>query len=81
MWRALAITLLLAGCQSLPPKVETVTVTVKETIPVPDELTKPCDPIEKRGNSYGEMKRVVNARAASLAECSARMGKIRNLGH
>lgn len=80
MWRALALTLLIAGCQSSPPRVETVTVTVTQMVKVPDELTAACDPVPKRGNSYGEMKRVVNARAASIAECSARMEKIRALG-
>lgn len=71
---------LLAGCKTLPPPVEVVTVTVKELVPVPEELARPCDPVPKRGNTYGEMKRVVNARAASLAECSGRMDKIRALG-
>lgn len=72
--------ILLAGCKTMPPEVKLVTVTVKEVVPVPEELAKPCDLVPKRGNSYGEMKRVVNARAASLAECSARMEKIRGLG-
>lgn len=81
MRHALAIaTVLLAGCKTMPGPVEVVTVTVKEVVPVPEELTRPCDPITKRGNSYGEMKRVVNSRAASLAECSGRMSKIRALG-
>lgn len=80
MRHALAIaTLVLAGCKTLPPPVEVVPVTVKEIVPVPEELTRPCDPVPKRGNSYGEMKRVVNARAASLEECSGRMKKIRDL--
>lgn len=71
---------LLAGCKTMPGPVEIVTVTVKEVVPVPEELTRPCDPVPKRGNSYGEMKRVVNSRAASLDECSGRMSKIRALG-
>lgn len=81
MKASLAIAMImLAGCKTLPPPVEVVTVTVKELVPVPEELARPCDPVPRKGNSYGEMKRVVNARAASLAECSARMEKIRKLG-
>ena len=81
MTASLAIAMImLAGCKTLPPPVEVVTVTVKELVPVPEELARPCDPVPRKGNSYGEMKRVVNARAASLAECSARMEKIRKLG-
>lgn len=74
------IALALVGCKTLPPPVEVVTVTVKEVVPVPAELTKPCDTVAKTGNSYGEMKRVVNARAASIAECNARLKKIEALG-
>lgn len=77
---ALALTVLLAGCNTMPPPVEVVPVTVKEIVPVPDDLTRPCDPVPKQNNTYGEMKRVVNARAASLAECSGRMEKIKALG-
>ena len=76
---ALAI-LLIAGCGTLPPPVETVPVTVEKIVPVPEDLTNPCDSVPKHGDSYGEMKRVVNARAESLKECNGRMDKIRALG-
>ena len=76
---ALALTALLTGCNTMPPPVEVVPVTVKEIVTVPDDLTRPCDPVPKQNNTYGEMKRVVNARAASLAECSSRMDMIRKL--
>lgn len=73
--------LALAGCQScpvVPPKV--VHLAVETMIPVPAELTAPCDPVAKRDDSLGEAVRLANARAAALAECSQRMARIRALG-
>lgn len=87
MWRALGVivfTLLLTGwggCQSMPAKVEIVTVTVKEFVSVPDELTAPCDIQKKQANTYGELKRLRGVDLAALRECSSRMEKIRSIGN
>lgn len=78
---ALAVAaILLAGCKTMPPPVEIVPVTVKELVPVPEELARPCDLVPKRNNTVGEMKRVVNARLESLKLCNADKAKIRALG-
>ena len=77
----LFILLALAGCQSCPvapPKV--VHVTVEKIVKVPAELSVDCDPVPKRENSLGEAVRLANSRGASLAECNARMARIRSLG-
>lgn len=81
--RALALTLalaLLAGCATKPiqpPKV--VEVVVTKIVPVPKELSKDCERIDKRDNTTGEAVRLANARKAALDECSARMAQIRKL--
>lgn len=76
---ALALTLaLLAGCQSAP-KVETVTVTVTELVGMPKELTRDCGNEKPRSQTWGEGKRLANARDAYLDECTARMRQIRQL--
>lgn len=73
--------LALAGCQTLkpiqPPKV--VEVTVEKIVPVPSALTEPCKRPAKQGNTVAEAVRLANEREAALAECSARMARIRGL--
>lgn len=77
----IALLLALAGCQSCPTVApEVVHVVVERIVPVPAELTAPCDPVAKRDNTFGEAVRLANARAASLEECSGRMARIRALG-
>jgi len=85
MCRAPLIVLLLAlaGCNHVPPLPEPpqiVRVPVKEFVPLPAELTAPCDVIAKRDNTYGEAIRLANARLAALQECNKRMAEIRELG-
>lgn len=76
------IVLALAGCATTPraPKPEIVTVTVTRTIKVPPELTRDCDVVPKQADTYGEAKRLANARKAALDECTGRMRAIRTLG-
>lgn len=80
--RAVALILLaaLAGCKSapiLPPKV--VEVVVEKIVPVPPQLTEPCQQPAKQGQTVQEAVRLANARKAALDECSGRMLKIRSL--
>lgn len=79
IWLAIAASLL-AGCQSLPPPVEKVTVTVEKIVPVPEDLSRDCDVPVKKANTYGELKRLRGADLAALEECNGRMAKIRSLG-
>ena len=73
--------LVMAGCKTCPDVVpEKVYITVEKIVTVPDELTKPCNEVTKRDNSYGEAVRLANARKASNEECSGRMKQIRGLG-
>ena len=75
------IAMALAGCASRQPVLpKTVYVTVEKLVPVPAELTAPCDEVEKRGNTYGEAVRLANARLASLKACNAEKAEIRKLG-
>lgn len=75
---------LLAGCASNPPLPklpEIVRVPVVKIVPVPPELSAPCQAVAKRDNSVGEAVRLANARQAALEECDARMSDIRKLGN
>lgn len=79
---AVAAVLALAGCQTTPdlpqpPKV--VEVVVEKIIPVPSQLTEPCNRPQNQGNTVAEAVRLANEREAALAECSARMARIRSL--
>lgn len=72
--------LILSACASRGPVVpEVVKVPVRVVVEVPEELTRDCDPVPKKKDSYGEAIRLANARAESLAECTDRMRQIRNL--
>lgn len=76
--------LLLAGCASNPslPKLpEVVRVPVVKIVPVPPELSAPCQVVDKRDNSVGEAVRLANARRAALEECDGRMAEIRKLSN
>ncbi len=77
---AIALVLALAGCKTTPEAPEIVYVTVEKIVPVPAELTRPCDLVEKQGNSYGEAIRLANARLESLKLCNADKAEIRGLG-
>lgn len=74
--------LALAGCQTTPdlpqpPKV--VEVVVEKIVPVPAALTEPCKRPAKQDTTVAEAVRLANERDAALAECSARMTRIRSL--
>ena len=75
--------LLLAGCplnNVRPPTPQVATVTITKIVPVPAALTRDCDDVPKQSDTYGEAKRLANARKASLDECTGRMREIRKLG-
>lgn len=76
---AIALALVLAGCETTPDAPEVVYVTVEKIVPVPEGLTAPCDLVEKQGNSYGEAIRLANARLESLKRCNADKADIRGL--
>lgn len=74
---------LLGGCQTaerLPELPKVVEVQVTKYVPVPENLTKPCDEITKSDNTVGEAVRLANSRLESIRECNGRMEKIRSLG-
>lgn len=74
------IILLLAGCASRPPKVETVYVTVEKMVEVPEELSRDCYDEPAKEQTYAEAKRLANLRKEALAECTKRMQRIRDVG-
>lgn len=79
---AVAALLVLSGCQStpeLPQPPQVVEVVVEKIVPVPAPLTEPCNRPQKQGNTVAEAVRLANEREAALAECSARMARIRGL--
>lgn len=78
--RALALIVLLTGCQTAPVVPKIVRVPVEVIVPVPAKLTEPCDEVPKRDDSYGEAIRLANARLASLKACNGKLTEIRGLG-
>lgn len=72
--------LAIAACSSIPKMPDSVPVVVEKLVPVPEKLTRPCNEVEKKGDTYGEAVRLANARLAALKECNARMAEIRKLG-
>lgn len=77
---ALIVLAVLAGCKTAPiqpPKI--VEVVVQKIVPVPGQLTEPCQQPVKQGSTVQEAVRLANARKAALDECSGRMSKIRSL--
>lgn len=71
----------LAGCQPpvvKPPKV--VQTTVKQIVPVPDELTKPCPIAMPQANTVAEAVRIARERRDALVKCNSRLQEIRALG-
>ena len=46
---------------------------------IPLVLTVPCDQPELSGETYGDIIRLAYRQRIALAECSARMGAIRNI--
>lgn len=75
----IATALLLAACATRPVVPQVVKVPVVQVVEVPEALTRDCDPVPKQRDTYGEAVRLANARAESLAECTARMRQIRAL--
>ena len=76
---------LLAGCPGNrrpdpPPVPKIVEVTVTKFVPVPADLTADCTNEAAREQTYAEAKRLALKRDEYLAECSARMKRIRALG-
>jgi hypothetical protein len=75
------IALLLVSCASAP-KIEvpkTVEVEVPKFVPLDDELTKDCLDEAPKNQQLGEAVRLANTRHEYLAECTARMRRIREL--
>lgn len=87
MRRAALIPVLLACCGATcstkptpPPTVpDVVRVQVQTFVSLPAELTRDCEGVPKRDNSYGEAVRLANARKAATEECTGRMRQIRAL--
>lgn len=82
--RALGLTLvavaLLAGCKTKGPVVPSVVrVPVTTYVALPADLTRACDEVAKKEDTYAEAIRLANTRLASLKECNARLERIRKL--
>ncbi len=73
--------LVLTGCQTIRPPVvpRIVRVPVEVIVPVPAQLTEPCDEVAKQDDTYGEALRLANARLASLKACNGKLAEIRGL--
>lgn len=69
----------LTGCATRPVVPQVVKVPVVQVVAVPEELTRDCDQVPKKRDSYGEAVRLANARLESIQECTARMRQIRAL--
>lgn len=80
---ALIALLALAGCKETMPVMPTmptvVEVEVTRYVPVPKELTAPCQKFTAREQTYDEAKRLAILRGEATNECDDRMTKIRNL--
>lgn len=75
---------LLTGCgekdlivPEKPPQI--VRVPVTKYVPLPAELTAPCDDVEPREQTYGEALRLANARKEIIAKCNRDKARIRAL--
>ena len=72
-----------AGCQkAVKPDYtvpKTVTVVVKQYIPIPSELTAHCTKAMPQDKTVKEAVRVARSRGASLDNCNAQLDKIVNL--
>lgn len=78
---AVVLMLALAGCKTAPTVQvpEVVRVTVREYVPVPDELTRPCPIEQPKAQTYGEAIRLANVRKAALVACNGQLDAIRSL--
>lgn len=79
---AVAGLLALVGCQSTPAPVvvpEVVKVVVREYVPVPEELTRPCAVAELEDRTVESVVEAANARKVSLEQCNEQLRRIREL--
>lgn len=79
---AVVALLALAGCKSTPEPVvvpEVVKVIVREYVPVPEELTRPCPVAELADRTVESVVEVANARRVSLEQCNEQLRRIREL--
>lgn len=80
---ALIALLALAGCKESMPVMPTmpnvVEVEVIRYVPVPKDLSAPCQKFTAREQTYDEAKRLALLREKAATECDDRMTKIRNL--
>lgn len=79
---AVVALLALAGCKSTPEPVvvpEVVKVIVREYVPVPEELTRPCPVAELADRIVESVVEVANARRVSLEQCNEQLRRIREL--
>ena len=79
----IAIALLASACtrENLkvdPPKI--VQVEVVKYVPIPAELTEPCEEYAPREQTNAEAKRLALVRLESLKGCNADKARIRQLG-
>lgn len=80
---ALALAVVLAGCQTAPETVvvpEIVHVTVPKYITPPAELTRPCPVAELQGRTVADVVEAANARKVALEQCNEQLRQIRGLG-
>jgi hypothetical protein len=75
--------LAISACQSGPkidPPPEVVHVTVREYVPVPDELTRECVTPPMKSRTVENLVETSNARKICEDSLNARMRRIRGLG-
>lgn len=80
---AIALAVVLAGCQSAPERIvvpEVVHVTVPKYITPPAELTRPCPVAELQGRTVADVVEAANARKVALEQCNEQLWQIRKLG-
>lgn len=82
LWALIAVAMLLTGCKTTEPQrpPQVIEVVVTKYVPVPAELAADCANEPPREQTYAEAKRLAIKRGEYLAECTARMRRIRALG-
>ena len=80
-----AVTLVLAGCASrgepMPRAAvpEVVTVAVREYVPVPEELTRPCPETRAAQRTVEAVVQAYNANMVALRQCNRQLRLIKAL--
>lgn len=72
----------LAACKSAPQRIvmpEIVKVSVREYVPVPAALTKPCPVAELKDRTIESVVSAANDRKIALEQCNKQLSEIRGL--